>query len=69
MYTYENKTIYHLGEKGSGTDSICQVQVYEDLKESLLKERNATGEKVLFTDVNFPTSERSITRDVKAFKV
>ena len=32
-----------------------------------MKERNATGSKVLFTDVNFPASERSITRDVKAF--
>ena len=26
-----------------------------------------SGERVLFTDRNFPASERSITRDVKAF--
>ena len=67
MYTYGNKTIYHLGEKGSGTHNTCEVQIYDDLKKSFLNKRNATGQKILYTDVNFPASERSIAQDVKAF--
>ena len=67
MYTYENKTIYHLGEKGSGRNCISEVQIYDDLKKSFLHKRHASGENILYTDEKFPASERSITRDVRAF--